>query len=163
MSKHSGWRHGPRGRHRVSRGHRCLNLRFILFIFVTNCRSSFLEVFSDSSPKILSCYFHMLQTTKRYSKIVLGGMQYIEVDILPLLKKLMLCSSTPRFERLLAACVEKWEHDGQHNFVSTWSNSYSVLKWRNWYTGSLPIVNLGDTNDAMESLNAVIKTVVSPF
>lgn len=102
----------------------------------------------------------MIQTTKRYSSMVIGGGAYIDTDIIPMLRKLMLCSSTPRFERLLAACIEKWRADKQEQFLSTWLSSYSVSKWCNWYTGSLPIVNLGDTNDAMESLNSVIKKTV---
>ena len=104
----------------------------------------------------------MTQTVKKkYGSIVVGGSEYIESTILPMLRELQHCSSISRWEYLFTACISKWERDGQHNFIQTFTKSYACLKWRSWYPGSLPIVNIGVTNNPMESFNRMIKHLVS--
>ena len=102
----------------------------------------------------------MCQTVLRYAPIVVGGKEYIESTIMPMIHNLHLCTSPPRWKRLLDACIKKWKEDKQHAFIKTWSASYLVSKWRNWFVGSLPIVGLGLTNNPMESFNSVIKKLV---
>lgn len=102
----------------------------------------------------------MCETVRRYGSIVLGGIDYIDSVILPMIHELHMCTSVPRWERLLCACLAKWEADKQDAFIKTWRASYLYPKWRNWLVGSLPIVGLGITNNPLESFNKVVKQVV---
>jgi transposase-like protein len=115
--------------------------------------------FEDTTINL--CYFHVVKGLKEHAKEINGGSEYINTSILPKLRLMHQASSEVRFDRLMFAAIKQFINDSQKKFVRTWLHLYTSAKWKNWYVGSLPIVNSTNTNNAMEAFNKVIKQVVT--
>lgn len=69
-------------------------------------------------------------------------------------------TSLHAFTSLSDAALALWIKDGYEEFAAYFKKTYLDIKWRNWFLGSLPTIGLGITNNAMESLNQMIKLQV---
>lgn len=109
---------------------------------------------------IISCFFHVVKNLRNQASIVVGGRNYIEESILPIVRELSRAPNEVAFNKLSNAACEKWEKEGQAQFSKYFREVYLSQKWKNWYVGSLPNAGIGITNNPMESLNHLIKLLV---
>jgi hypothetical protein len=101
-----------------------------------------------------------MKNIRKQTDIIIGGKDYLENFILPVVRELSRAPNEIAFDKLSDAATTQWENDGEGEFATYFRDVYLCKKWKNWYIGCTPIPGLGITNNPIESLNHLIKLLV---
>jgi len=129
----------------------------VTIIFYPIFRTPLVDRFKDIVALI--CYFHVKTAIgKKKKKENKGG--YIDGVLFPMLDQLQKCADENSFHKLSAAMFRKLADDKEDELSEYLKEWYFSDDWKNWFSGALPIVGVGRTNNPMEAFNRSIDQLV---
>jgi hypothetical protein len=90
----------------------------------------------------------------------IGGLQYIEDILFPMVEALHLCPDKNSFTKLKDAFFRQLYSEGQNTLAEYLETEFFSDEWVAWYVGSAPIKGIGLTSNPIEAVNKMIQLLV---